>query len=210
MSIHIQKESQPFFFFFSKFTLFLFVSFWGLKLQAIIALFSSSCRFAVNHRGFPPQNPGFLRKIPCRGEDSRRPSKDSTGSIRSKSSAAWWMVSHHGLIFFFWAVIFPIGIRRCYTNAFFLFFGWALAGQLIDSKVQWKVGSNFQDGQFLLKHDSWEQGLELQGISHFFLGEKGNLPGTMPDIHKRILVIYNDPERSFSGMRFESKHGSSV
>lgn len=69
----------------------------------------------------------------------------------------------------------------------FCFFGWALAGQLIDSKVQWKVGSNFQDGQFLLKHDSWEQGLELQGISqyHFFLVEKGNLPGAMPDIQKK-------------------------
>ena len=68
------------------------------KLQAIIALFSTSCQYAVNHRGFLPKTQGFF---PCRGEDSRRPSKDSTGSIRSKSSAAWWIVSHHGFMFFF-------------------------------------------------------------------------------------------------------------
>lgn len=97
----------------------------------------------------------------------------------------------------------------------FCFFAWALAGQLIDSKVQWKVGSNLQDGQVLLKHDSLEQGLELQGISQyqFFLVEKGNLPGTMPDIHKRILVksIYVPGSRKeFQWDTETSKHGGSV
>ena len=49
-----------------------------------------------------------------------------------------------------------------------LFFWLGTCRTTLNRKVQWKVGSNFQDGQVLLKHDSWEQGLELQGISHFF------------------------------------------
>ena len=92
------------------------------------------------------------------------------------------------------------------------FFGWAFAGQQRFFQGSVESWVKFHNGQFLLKHDSLEQGLELQGISHFqfFLVEKGNLPGTMRDIHKRILVIYNDPERSFSGFLETSKHGSSV
>lgn len=120
-----------------------------------------------------PTTQGFF---PCRGEDSRRPSKDSTGSIRSKSSAAWWIPFPimARCFFFFGGGDIPHRNSEMLLECVFCFFAWALAGQLIDSKVQWKVGSNLQDGQVLLKHDSLEQGLELQGISQyqFFFGRK--------------------------------------
>ena len=165
----------------------------------IIALFSFVHASMPVHRGFLPKSVAEARTqdVPPKTAPARyAPNPRLLGGNGFPSRL-------DGLMFFFLGDIPHRNSEMLSECVFFVFcLGTCRMFQRFKG-FSGKLSQIFKMAQFLLKHDSWEQGYRAPGnlpIS-LFLVEKGNLPGTMPDIHKRILVIYSDPERSFSGMR---------